>query len=160
VRTLLLMRHAKAELGSAAGTDHDRLLAARGRADAPCMAGWLKQEGLQPDQVLASSAHRAQETAMLVCETLGLGAPKVHASLYMPGVDDILEALAMASGDCVLLVSHNPTCECCIESLTGSREVMPTAGVAVIQFDVDDWSDVLIDQTGTLVQLQVPRALS
>lgn len=160
MRTLLLMRHAKAQLGTASGTDHDRSLAPRGHADAPVMAKWLVANGLQPDEVFASSAHRAHETAQLVCEALDLDAPQVHPSLYMPEVEDILEVLAMASGRCVLLVSHNPTCELCIETLTGAREVMPTAGIAVMQFDVDAWSDVLIEQSGTLVQVQVPRDLA
>jgi len=160
MRTLLLMRHAKAERGCASQTDHDRSLSPRGRTDAPIMAAWLLANGLQPDQVLASSAHRAHETAQLVCTSLDLESPQVHPRLYMPDVDDILEVLAMAEGHCVLLVSHNPTCELCIESLTGAREIMPTAGIAVIQLDVDEWSDVLVEQLGTLVQVQVPRALS
>ncbi len=160
MRTLLLMRHAKAERGTASQLDHDRCLAPRGRVDAPAMAAWLLANGLQPDQVIASSAHRAHETAELVCTSLDLESPQVHPTLYMPDVDDILEVLAMAKGHCVLLVSHNPTCELCVELLTGSREIMPTAGIAVIQLDLDDWSDVLVEQSGTLVQVQVPRALS
>jgi len=37
---------------------------------------------------------------------------------------------------------------------------MPTAAIAVIQFDVDDWSDLLVERSGTLVQVQRPRELT
>ena len=160
MRTLLLMRHAKAERGAATQTDHDRALAPRGQAAAPAMAAWLRDRVLQPDQVLVSSANRAHETAQLVCEALELKPPHVHPELYMPSVDDMLGALAMASGQCVLLVSHNPSCEVFIESMTGACETMPTAAIAVIQFDVDDWSDLLVERSGTLVQVQRPRELT
>lgn len=160
MRTLLLMRHAKAEHGDAATPDHDRALATRGRAAAPAMAAWLQDQELQPDQVIASSAQRALETAQLVCAALDHEPPSVHRELYMPDIDDMLGALAVASGRCVLLVSHNPSCEVFIESMTGACVIMPTAAIAVMQFDVDDWSDVLVERSGTLVQVQVPRELA
>ena len=58
MKTLLLIRHAKAERPSPAVPDHDRILEERGRRDAPEMGRRLKLRGLQPSLMISSTASR------------------------------------------------------------------------------------------------------
>ena len=159
MKTLLLMRHAKSDWEDRDVADHDRALSARGLKAAPRMGGWMGDQGLVPSHVLCSTARRAHHTAQLVCEALEIGKPDVRADLYLPTVDAMLAELVSAQGNCVLLVAHNPGCEVFIEQITSGFESMPTAAVAVIEFDVDDWSDVLVGRSGSLKQVQRPKML-
>ena len=159
MKTLLLMRHAKSDWEDPGVADHDRALNARGLKSAPRMGGWMSDQGLMPSHVLCSTARRAHHTAQLVCQALEIGEPDIRGDLYLPTVDAMLAELASAQGDCVLLVAHNPGCEVFIEQVTSGFESMPTAAVAVIEFDVDDWADVLVGRSGSLQQVQRPKML-
>ena len=139
--------------------DHDRPLNDRGHAAAPRMGRWLLSEGLHPDQVICSTANRAATTAAHVCALFGDLTPDQHAELYLSTVDDMLGVLASATGERVLLVAHNPGCELFVEHLTGAYVAMPTAALAQLTFDVDDWTDVLAGRSGTFVRMQLPRHL-
>ena len=69
---LLLLRHAKSDWDTDAGSDIERPLAKRGRRDAPRIGEWLRERPeLHPERVIASPAERARETAVLVLETIG-----------------------------------------------------------------------------------------
>ena len=61
-RQLMLLRHAKAELGGPGMTDFERPLAGRGRKAAARMGRYLAENGLAPDLVLCSPARRTRET--------------------------------------------------------------------------------------------------
>ncbi|MCH2138977.1 MAG: histidine phosphatase family protein [Phycisphaerales bacterium] len=159
MKTLLLMRHAKSEWTDQSMSDHDRPINERGRAAAPAMAAWMRDQDLEPEEVMCSSATRAHQTAQLVCEHLGIAINSVHRSLYLPSVDDMLGELVMAKGDRVLMVSHNPACEVFAERITGELKSMPTAAVAVIDFDIECWSDVVLSPHASLRMRQRPKAL-
>ena len=70
VKQLILVRHAKSDWGDANISDHDRSLNERGLLNAPEMGKRLLKNGIRPQQILASSAIRAQETAKLIALTL------------------------------------------------------------------------------------------
>lgn len=109
-RRLVLMRHAKAEV--TAPSDHERALAARGRADAEEAGRWLASQGISPDATLVSDAVRAVET----WEQLATGAgwdhdPELSAALYAAGADTAFDLLRETdpSATCLVVVGHNPT---------------------------------------------------
>ena len=66
---LLLLRHAKSAY-PAGVDDHDRPLAARGRAAAPVIGRYMADQGLVPDLAVVSTARRAQQTWALAAEAL------------------------------------------------------------------------------------------
>ena len=72
-RTLVLMRHAKAESSPSGpiGGDIGRRLTERGRDDAAAAGRWLAEIGCVPDHALVSAAERTQETWAAVAETSG-----------------------------------------------------------------------------------------
>ncbi|MFF3869913.1 SixA phosphatase family protein [Micromonospora sp. NPDC001898] len=119
-RTLVLLRHAKAE-PPGDGTDGDRQLTARGQADAAAAGAWLARHGLLPDVVFCSPARRTRGTWHGVA--LGMtGSPDeagpagtLPAVRYEPGVYEAgpVELLSLVrsappEATTVLLVAHNP----------------------------------------------------
>src|SRR5947208_244609 len=97
-RTLVIMRHAKAE-PLVSGEDFDRRLTTRGTTDATAAGAWLAAEGLVPDLVICSPAARTRGTWHGVA--IGLGDAGVTASptvqynavLYEAGVARALDLL-------------------------------------------------------------------
>jgi phosphohistidine phosphatase len=117
VRTLVLLRHAKAE-EPGRRRDIERRLTKKGEADADAAGAWLADHGLWPDLVLCSPATRTRQTWHGVAVALAQAdpdgpAPEVH---YEPGlydggrteVIDLLHAVGEDTGT-VLVVGHNPT---------------------------------------------------
>ena len=93
-KTLILMRHGKAEEGPGK-PDHDRELAARGRRDAKAAGKWLHAEGLVPDLVICSTAQRTRQTWEEACRG---GAHtefvEFRRSVYLGGSEQTLETVS------------------------------------------------------------------
>ncbi|MHC4947006.1 MAG: SixA phosphatase family protein [Planctomycetota bacterium] len=160
MKTLLVMRHAKSSHRDATLSDHDRPLNDRGRRDAPRMGRLLADETLAPEIIVSSTARRARATAVLVAETLGLDRSiELREDLYHAAAEDCVEVLAElpAEIDCVLIVGHNPTFEDLVHVLTGRAEMMPTAAIARVELDIEQWSDLFEDPRGRLLAVWRPR---
>ncbi len=138
MKTLLLMRHAKATWDHDHWPDFERPLNAQGESDAPRMGRRLVQAGLQPDAIIASSARRTTQTADLVAEELGLESRiETKAELYLCPVsvwEDLIHRLP-AEWNCVLCVGHNNGLEDLVSDLKRRRTPMPTAGLAVVELE-------------------------
>ena len=171
MKTLFLVRHAKSSWDHPGLSDFERPLAPRGERAAPRLATFMKTEGLVPAIVLCSTARRARETWALMEEALGESAQVTFLdSLYGAGPGRMLEAALTYADERspVMLVGHNPGMEDLAHALAGSgpetelatlREKYPTAGLAVIDLDVDSWSDVR-PGAGVLRRFVRPRDLS
>ncbi|MGQ5260809.1 SixA phosphatase family protein [Micromonospora sp. ZYX-F-536] len=120
-RTLILLRHAKAEQGSDGTDDAVRPLSARGQADAAAAGAWLARQALLPDVVICSTARRTRQTwhqvAMGMTGTPPEGGPAGPrpSVRYEPGAYDAHpeELLALvrtvdAEARTALLIAHNP----------------------------------------------------
>nr|BFE64212.1 histidine phosphatase family protein [Dactylosporangium thailandense] len=137
VRTLILLRHAKAADPDDYATDIERPLAPRGHRDAAAAGAWLEEQDLRPDAVLCSTAVRTRETLA----ELGVEVPAVFEHrIYTGPASDTLELLQQvgATVETLLLVGHNPT----LSDL--SHELAPyalkdrglaTSGIAVHRFE-------------------------
>ncbi len=143
---LLLMRHAKSDWDDAALTDFDRPLSARGERDAPRMGAWLARQSFAPEQVIASPALRARQTALAVSAALGLDNADIawEPAIYGASVQALLYAIAGHGNgrSRLLLVGHNPGLEELLLYLTGGRlpdtgghKLMPTGAIAHLQCD-------------------------
>jgi len=152
-RTLVLVRHAKAEQGGY-DADHERELTDRGRRDAVAAGRWLCEQGIGVDEVLCSTAVRAVQT----CEGIwsaGCSEADVREEhrIYDASAERLLEVVREADSDAnvVMLVGHAPGIPALASILAegdGSdqaHELMsqgyPTAGVAVLRFS-GRWSDL------------------
>lgn len=148
VKTLMLMRHAKAAWPPDVD-DFDRPLAERGHEQAPEVGRWMLENSRVPDYILTSSALRTRQTTTWVSQELGELAPtaKLEDGLYgatgteiivhinhvpetvrsllvvthMPGVQDAAMRLASAQSDedSVLdLAGHYPTAALTVMNVT------------------------------------------
>src|SRR5690606_6412988 len=70
MKTLFLVRHAKAVPPQPGLPDHDRTLNDRGRRDAPEMGRRIAQRGVLPNLMITSTAARARTTAQLLAAEL------------------------------------------------------------------------------------------
>jgi phosphohistidine phosphatase len=165
---LLLLRHAKAAWPS--GTlDLDRPLAKRGQEAALVMGDYLKSERLEPDLVVISPARRTQETWERVQPFLGEIETRRDGRIYEAPVGRLLEVLRGIESETrtLLVIGHNPGFEELARLLIGEGDMegilrlgqkYPTAGLAVIDFSLDDWADIA-HRSGRLERFITPKSL-
>lgn len=110
MQRLILMRHAEAERASPSGDDRDRVLSARGRADAMQMGRTLAGKGLRPDLALVSAAARTRQTWDLAHEAFGDVDLREQDALYNAGAETLRRAVEAVEDEagCLMLVAHNP----------------------------------------------------
>lgn len=152
MKRLLLLRHAKSSWDDAHLSDFERPLNARGLVTAPFMGELIAGRALAIDLIVSSPAKRATETAMLVKENAGLNAElRFDERIYEASPQTLLTVASEFddSSNSVMLVGHNPGIEGFIGFLTGNIEPMPTAALAIIDLDINNWKD-LASGTGTL----------
>lgn len=166
---LMLLRHAKSSWSDTEMPDMDRPLSKRGKQAAQAMGRLLAAKGPIPGLVLCSPARRARDTWKIVSEELK-SAPRVLVddAIYDFGNGGkLLECIRARGGKVPVLmaVGHNPSMERLAQRLVSEgdhklRQLMekkyPTAALAVIGFDLQDWSG-LEDGTGTLQRFVRPR---
>ena len=175
MRRLMLLRHAKTETDAPSGRDQDRRLDQRGQRDAAQMGNWIASHPPVPEAVLVSHAVRARQTWDLAWQAMKdrVAAPEVEILPELYGADpaQILETIRTATIPTdpaqLLLVGHNPGMHELALALTGSgdaaarRELarhLPTSGLAILDFDIEDWSDVSFGR-GRLVTFVTPKLL-
>ena len=161
MKTLWLLRHAKSSWSDSSLDDHERPLNERGRRGAQTVGKFMKQTKLEPPLVLCSTAIRARETFEILLEVTGF-APETEyrQSLYLSsrhGLIDHITSLAESS-NAVMIVGHNNGMEELLAYLTGAEKRMPTAALAEIKFDIDDWQQVKRN-SGKLQWLITPKEL-
>ncbi|MBM4088331.1 MAG: histidine phosphatase family protein [Planctomycetes bacterium] len=162
MKTLLILRHAKSSWAEADVPDHDRPLNKRGKHDAPRVGRLLADAGLQPQQIISSTAKRARQTAARVADACGCQDVVVLSrTLYLASAEVYLDVLRGVpdSLDRVMVVGHNPGLEQLLQLLTGQQIRFPTAALAHVQLDVAHWRDLLASSPSTLAALWVPRDL-
>jgi phosphohistidine phosphatase len=133
-RTLVLVRHAKAESGEE-GSDHDRRLTSRGEKAAADAGRWLAGRVSTPDLVWCSSAVRARQTWEAMAPALTPGEISVDKALYLASARDVLDRVATGSIATTVVVGHNPTIEEVLAGLIGELRGMRPGAVAVIDLD-------------------------
>ncbi|MCV2869341.1 histidine phosphatase family protein [Defluviimonas sp. WL0002] len=149
-RRLILTRHAKSAWDDPRLEDFDRPLNRRGRRAALELGEWLHSRGYEPEEVLCSSSKRTRETWTTVSAAPLEVTPKVEfdEGLYHAGPDAMLKALRQATGDCVMLIGHNPGIAAFAGMLPARAPVdpdfhrYPTAATLVVDFDTSSWSQV------------------
>ncbi len=170
MKTVLLLRHAKSSWDTPGTPDHLRPLAPRGRKAAPRVAAYMARNGLIPDRVLCSPARRAVETWELVAPVLG-SHPRVTVTeeLYHASPGHLVETIRArpTRENMILLIGHNPSFEELALGLAGEGEPKaleklhrkyPTAALAILDFDVPDWTGVG-EGGGYLRDLVLPKHL-
>lgn len=160
-KRLILMRHAKSDWSHDLD-DFDRPLNKRGRQSGYALRDWLGLNDYRPDQVLCSVAERTKETLF----RLGQKAETTYLKeLYLADAATLLAVLKKATGDCVLMIAHNPGIAWFASQMVANHpdharfEDYPTGATLVVDFDITDWEDIQLG-SGTCVDFVIPRELS
>lgn len=161
MRHLLLLRHAKAARPERV-RDFDRPLTGRGRRDAALLGRFLTTADRVPDLVVTSTAERARATAELAKEAGGWrAAVRQTPALYESTLERALDVVRSLerSRETAILVGHEPTWSELATLLIGGGQLrLPTAGLAHVAFDCDDWAEVE-PGAGVLYALVTPALL-
>lgn len=168
-KTLIILRHAKAESGAGGQDDHARHINARGLQAAGIIGTYLKQKAIKPDLVVCSGAVRARETWAGVQQAYG--APlsvEYNEKLYLASANETLKQLSSLPETVkqVLVVGHNPGLhQLAVKMARYGKENLldtlaikfPTCALATITFD-ETWHDA-VQARGTLVDFVTPKML-
>lgn len=152
MKTLLLLRHGKAEDGTVGQPDFDRSLKEAGRDQARAIGQFIKDRDLPLDLMLCSAAARAKETAQLVLMAAGLSPDvRYERQVYEASAIQLFDLILHldAGVNSVLLVGHNPGFEDLLHLITDRVSSMSTCTLARIEIDAEEWGDVA-EVTGKL----------
>jgi phosphohistidine phosphatase len=144
MKQLLIMRHAKSDW-SVEVPDFDRLLNPRGKRDAPFMG---KLVNLIPDIILSSPAIRAKKTATGFAQACRYEKEIVWLDNFYHGTEiEIIDELKKLDNkiETAMVVGHNETLEILISALLSKTKIkvfFPTAAVALLTFEKDEWSKI------------------
>ncbi len=159
MKTLYLIRHAKAEEHSFSKDDFYRDLQKKGRERAERIAQKLK-DSLKIDEktlVISSSANRAIQTAELFCEVLGYPQESIQQTrdIYEAHFMDILKVINSVPDeyDTLLIFGHNPGLSNLTNYLSHSEIELATSNVSILQLEGDLTFEMLGGGTANLVGL-------
>jgi phosphohistidine phosphatase len=170
MRRLILLRHAKTEREAPSGKDRDRRLDERGIKDAAKIGRWLARHEYDRGMALVSTATRAQETWNLMAPELPNTLVEHVPALYGADPSELLQLIhetSVQDPKQLLVVAHNPGLHELALALVSSGERtgrealadnLPTAGVAIIDFAIDDWNDARF-RSGKLERFVSPKLL-
>lgn len=160
MKKVLFVRHGKSSWDYEVA-DKDRPLKERGINDAHLIGKQLKTMGIKIERSYSSPANRALHTAMIVLRNLNFDFLRfrVNEELYDFSGDSVLQFLKTLDNDfqSVLIFGHNYAFTSLVNSL-GDEYIdnLPTAGMAIIEFDCDSWSDISKGKTQEII---VPKQL-
>ena len=167
MRRLMLLRHAKSDWPEGVA-DKDRPLAKRGRYQCGQMGRYMDDKGYVPSLAVVSPARRTRETWELVRSHLPGGIGKsCDPRLYEASAKAMLEVIREtdAAVRTLLLVGHNPGMQELALKLNGAGQPglekveakYPTAAIAVIDFEGEDWGEVS-EGRGRLQRFVTPKS--
>lgn len=153
MRTLLLLRHAKAVPAEAGGEDRERPLSQRGREDARAMGQHIAEQGYAPGLVLCSPSKRTVETLEQVRPFLEAAVAVRHEeALYLADRAQLLSRVCKIEGKTrtALLIGHNPGMEELALALAAPEgkdfkrmlEKFPTAALCALEFASGSWRGI------------------
>ena len=161
-KKLYIIRHAKSDWENAACTsDFNRPLNKRGQQAAPQMGKRLANKNLKPQLIITSPALRAFATAKYFAKTWNIKEFEIvlHPEIYEANIGILLNSINKFDNkfDSIAIFGHNPGLTDLVNYLTNSHIAnMPTAGVVIIDFAIDNWA-MVAGRTGEVVLFDYPK---
>ncbi|RYC66437.1 MULTISPECIES: SixA phosphatase family protein [Spirosoma] len=163
MRTLYIVRHAKAEERNMFAADHDRQLTSEGIMAAARVGRYLHSRQVMPGHIISSTAPRAKDTARVVAEQLGFETSQIQLNpnlfdggpkAYLEAINDLPDTI-----DSAMIVGHNPDVSYFAEFLTHqSIGSMSKGAVVAVSFEGLNWSEVS-GRTGSVAFEIAPKKL-
>lgn len=164
MKTIYLVRHAKAVSADAGINDFKRALSKQGREDALAVCTRLKHKGVNPDILISSPADRALETAHIFAETFGYPFHDIllKEEIYEEDEYGLRELITQTDDtyNTLMLFGHEPNISQTAQYfLPDFDSEMRTSGVVGIHFEAAHWK-VLESGSGTLFLFDFPIRLT
>jgi phosphohistidine phosphatase len=152
-KRLFVLRHAKSSWDDPGLDDHERPLAPRGLRATEALRQYVRDNGLDPEIVLCSSARRARETLEGVAPK---GEWMIEDELYAADAAAVLDRLRRVPEDtgAVMVIGHNPGLQVLVLRLADTldppsdeagleavRRKFPTGALATLTFECD-WTEL------------------
>jgi phosphohistidine phosphatase len=155
MKTLYLVRHAKASRDEKEITDWERPLTPAGIQRATIVGKKLRSKKVAPEKIISSYAFRALNTALIFAAQIKypLSAIDIEDRLYMAKTSDTIDMLKKQddSVKSIMLFGHNPGISNLCNHLTRKKgKELATSEVVCIEFTTDSWSNIA-KYTGKLV---------
>jgi len=163
VKTLYLLRHAKAEFGLSDGSDFERMLTPSGKQDAVRLGYRMLGRGMVPQHYVGSPALRTRQTLQRLLEPLSQGDEHVEwvDKLYHADEMTWLNIISSAPNHlhACLYCGHNPALTQIANRLSADVQWdhLPTCGLLVLEFEVSNWRE-LMGSKGRLLWFDSPKS--
>ncbi len=166
---LYIMRHAKSSWAVPGARDVHRELNERGLSDLKKVSKVFENESILPEKILCSSAIRTRQTLDAIVDVFDNDPEIVFTEkLYSSGLSEYIDIIsATKDAKSLLIIGHNSMCGSLATALTGSGDSSelekiaykyPTAAISIIDFELDDWSQV-IKGSGNLIKSVFPSQI-
>lgn len=147
MKTVYLVRHAKAIERDSSTPDFERYLIKQGKNESIVMAKILKGKNAIPDIVLSSPAKRAIETAQIFSKILEypLKEIKLADAVYEASAKQLMEVISKVNNkyNDLMLFGHEPSLsECAVYLLKDFKNILPKSGVICMEFKKDSWRSI------------------
>ena len=163
MKTLVIIRHAKAKAAEDDKKDIDRKLKLRGKEDAAYMAYLLSEYNIVPELLISSPAKRAVKTAAIFAKKFDISKSDIHVSEFLYetdfGSEEVKNLLSewAPDKDTVFIFGHNPMLIELISALTEKFNYhLPTSGTVIIEFSIEKWEE-LAESKGTIKLFVYPE---
>lgn len=152
---LLLLRHAHAEAADENNSDFFRPLSRKGVEAATKTGEYLAENGLYPQRILCSAAKRTRETLSALLPYLPEDSEiRIARQIYETTAHGLLSAVHNfgADAEIMMIIGHDPGISLVgrVLAMRGQENALaqikagfPTNGLAIIDFDVPNWVDII-----------------
>ena len=140
MKQLILLRHGEA--GFSDGSDFQRQLTVRGKAQLNNVGQHLILKELEIDRMYCSSATRTRETAEIIKSHIPVKEEIYEKEIYSANLEILLKILEETPKEVetCLLIGHNPTISLLLSFLTSGEYVGLQPGMlAILDLEVADW---------------------
>ncbi|SFD40802.1 SixA phosphatase family protein [Algibacter pectinivorans] len=160
MKKLILIRHAKSSWEFNLD-DHERPLKSRGITDANLVSKELAYHLKTIDLVICSDAQRTKLTAEIFISNLGIdkNLVKFNADLYDFSGENLVQVIKNVQDSIsnLMVFGHNHAITAFVNTF-GTKYIdnVPTSGVVIIEFDIENWSAL---KPGKTLKSLFPRDL-
>jgi phosphohistidine phosphatase len=147
MKTLYVVRHAKASLKDPDISDLERPLLEKGKKRTKRIIDFLTLHRVKPDIILTSPARRAMETAQYLAKGLSCSENIIKKLTYFYSIDE--RALLNEFLDFpdkykkVMIVGHNPAITNFVNFFSKKKlDSLPTSSVACLKFKMEKWEEI------------------
>ena len=163
MKTLYIVRHAKAASRSLNIPDFERSLVKKGIKDAKLICAQLKTDEIKPELLISSPANRAFETAKVFAKVLGHPVRNIilEKDIYDSRYSLLLRLIKKLDDKykTAMLFGHDPSISEIVMYLTKDfTEYLPKTGMVCINFNIYKWHRISKGK-GTLHSIYYPAAI-